>query len=108
MVIEIEDDPKKPASDLVNEARELAAAIDAHTPGTQGRLRDLLSQLCDELDQQTSRIATQAESLSTCHDRMKLQKEAIEAAIRHFDAIGYDTALVAQLRSSIAPKGETK
>lgn len=27
-----------------------------------------------------SRVATQAESLSTCHDRMKLQKEAIEAA----------------------------
>ena len=114
MVIEFADEPKKPASDLVNEARELlskatkrpwqcggdywtnkavvalygtsfVAQCSASDQGEDdakfiARAPDLTSQLCDELDQQTSRVATQAESLSTCHDRMKLQKEAIDEA----------------------------
>lgn len=168
MVIEFADEPKKPASDLVNEARELLSKApeppwfvgpdDAHDcpdhkdsglalvdTGRSGdwpiarlcewhaarwiqRSPDLLSQLCDELDQQVSRIATQAESLSTCHARMKLQKEAIEAAIAAFEwanrelgkqsihlaggayapVLQRSRQAVKALRDSIIPEGEQK
>lgn len=61
-------------------------------------------------DELLQRIATQAESLSTCHDLMKLQKEAIEAAIRCLQGTGDKTIdqVKEQLRNSITPKGETK
>lgn len=175
MVINLDyAEPKKPVSDLVNEARALFAneppwTVETHDArGDYVRIalvrrdpsfecgyyviadddmqirreqatadfrrfiqcRILLSQLCNELDQQVSlnrtqaseidslmrnidtlnaQKQTQAESLSTCHARMKLMKDAIEAAIRSFNEWGYGSySIVKQLTAAIMPKGEQK
>lgn len=122
MVIEFIDEPKKPVSDLVNEARELFASYQRGNRSVDMTTRSfiLLYALAAELDQQTSRIATQAESLSTCHARMKLQKDAIESAIKWFQwwieepetdypkGLPDSPMILFKLRQAITPKGETK
>lgn len=85
MVIEILDEPKKPASDLVNEARALLKrapvlprdsmsikdspfwGYSAAIASAYADFPDLLSQLCDELDQQTSRARASVVPATASH-----------------------------------------
>lgn len=102
-----------PEKDLVQEAREMLALMPKWFFTAQtARAPELLSSLCNELEEQRRRNQTQADSIMEFQEEQRRMREAIEAAIRwiNCEPVLDDDGIEAMrlLRAAITPKGEKK
>lgn len=80
----------------------------SHVADLYGRAPELLSALCNEVEELKGRNATQEESIETFQSQFRVMKEAIEGAMKvlqmEFPGSIKRKAAIETLRSAISPK----